>query len=174
MSQFELGVPVIATHRPAMPGDAKQLFELRRQSIVHLAPNGMSISGVEAWAASLTISGMETKIREMDILVAEIDGRVVGWGAVRGDRLEGLYAAPEFAGQGIGSELLSRLEELMRTRGIQSVQAEASSNAEGFYRRRGYEPLGPRVGDARQIVKRLACRILPATSVNVVFCQTFS
>jgi putative acetyltransferase len=150
---------MIAIHRPATPRDVQQLFELRRQSIVGLARNGMSVSGVDAWASNLTVAGMETKIREMEMLVAEIDGRIVGWGAVRGDKLEGLYTSPEFAGQGIGSELLGGLEELMRTRGIQSIHAEASSNAEDFYLHRGYEPLGPRLGDARQMMKRLNSRI---------------
>ena len=63
-------------------------------------------------------------------------------GAIRGDMLEGLYTAPEFAGQGIGAGLLDRLEELMRGRGFPSVRLEASSNARGFYLRRGYRANG--------------------------------
>jgi putative acetyltransferase len=54
-----------------------------------------------------------------------------------------LYAAPEFAGQGIGAGLLDMVEGLMRDRGIQAVQAEASSNAREFYLRRGYRANGP-------------------------------
>jgi putative acetyltransferase len=147
---------VIATHRLATPEDATRLFELRRKSIIALAPHGMSVSEAEIWARNPSVPGMELKIREMEILVAEINGQVVGWGAIRGDRLEGLYTDPGFAGRGIGTELLSKLEVVMRTRGIRTMRAEASSNAEGFYLRRGYEPLGPPVGAARQIIKRLA------------------
>ena len=139
-----------------MPEDAARLFELRRESIIALAPHGMSVSEAEIWARNLSVSGMELKIREMEILVAEINGQVVGWGAIRGDRLEGLYTDPDFAGRGIGTELLSKLEALMRTRGIRTIRAEASLNAEGFYLRRGYEPLGPPLGAARQIIKQLA------------------
>jgi putative acetyltransferase len=147
---------VIVTHRAATTADAPRLLELRRESILALAPHGMSNPEAEAWAANLTIGGMETKIREMDIWTAAIGGRVVGWGAVRGNRLEGLYTDPEFAGQGIGTELLGRLEHLMRTRGVQTVRADASANAEGFYLRRGYEPDGPlRGGGARPIRKTL-------------------
>ena len=116
----------------------------------------MSVSDIEIWARNLSVPGMALKIREMDILVAEVNGQVVGWGAIRADRLEGLYTDPDFAGRGIGTELLSKLEVLMRTRGIRTIRAEASSNAEGFYLRRGYEPLGPPLGAARQIIKRLA------------------
>jgi putative acetyltransferase len=115
----------------------------------------MSVSQAEIWAANLTVSGMELKIREMEIWVAELNGRMVGWGAIRGDRLEGLYIDPEFAGQGIGTELLTNLEELMRKRDIRTIRAEASSNAEGFYRRHGYEPAGPRVAGAQPLKKQL-------------------
>ena len=155
MFQFECGV-VIATHRPATPEDATRLFELRRKSIIAFAPSGMSVLEAEIWAANLTVPGMQLKIREMEIWVAEISGRMVAWGAIRGDRLEGLYTDPEFASQGIGSELLIKLEALMRARGIRRISADASSNAEGFYLRRGYEPTGPRRGEVRQITKLLA------------------
>jgi putative acetyltransferase len=147
---------VIATHRLAAPEDATRLFELRRESIIALAPHGMSVSDAEIWARNLSVPGMELKIREMEILVAEINGQVVGWGAIRGDRLEGLYTDPDFTGRGIGTELLNKLEVLMRTYGIRTIHAEASLNAEGFYLRRGYRPLGPPLGAARQIIKRLA------------------
>ena len=147
---------MIATHRLATPEDATRLFELRRESIIALAPHGMSVSEAEIWASNLSVPGMELKIREMEILVAEINGQVVGWGAIRGDRLEGLYTDPDFAGRGIGTELLNKLEVLMRTYGIRTIRAEASSNAEGFYLRRGYEPLGPPLGAGRQIIKRLS------------------
>jgi putative acetyltransferase len=49
------------------------------------------------------------------------------------------------------------LEALMRERGILAVRAEASSNAEAFYLRRGYEPIGPRTPEGAQpITKRLS------------------
>ena len=96
-----------------------------------------------AWASQLTLSGMERKLRELEVWVAELDGAVVGWGAIRGDRLEGLYVAAEFAGQGVGAGLLAMLEGLIREREFPSVHAEASINARGFYLRRGYRAAGP-------------------------------
>jgi putative acetyltransferase len=47
---------------------------------------------------------------------------VVGWGAIRGERVEGLYTDPEFAGRGIGTKLLGSLEGLMRGRGVPAVR----------------------------------------------------
>jgi putative acetyltransferase len=145
------------TLRPAQPADVRRLFEVRRRSILELAPKEMSAEQTEMWAADLTLVGMRRKIRELEIWIAELNGTAVGWGAIDGDRLEGLYTAPEFAGQGIGSQLLGLLERLMRERGVLIVHADASQNAEEFYRRRGYCATGDRTPEgARPIVKRLS------------------
>ena len=132
-----------AVHRLATLEDASRLFEVRRRSILELAPSGMSVADAEAWANQLTPAGMERKLRELEIWIAELDDAMAGWGAIRGDFLEGLYTAPEYAGQGVGAELLNRLEALMRGRGVDAVRAEASSNARAFYLRRGYRQIGP-------------------------------
>jgi len=132
-----------AFHRPATLDDAPRLFEVRRRSILELAPSGMPVADAEAWAKQLTPAGMERKVSEFEIWIAELDDVVAGWGAIRGDVLEQLYTAPEYAGQGIGAALLDRLEALMRGRGIDAIHAEASSNAKAFYLRRGYRETGP-------------------------------
>ena len=124
----------------------------------------MSVAEAETWAATLSVEGMKRKLRELEIWVAEVNGAVVGWGAIHGDRLEGLYTAPEFTGRGVGTGLLALLEALMRARGIATVMAEASANAEGFYRRRGYEPLGPRTPEGAQTM----IKQLPKNTVSIV------
>ena len=143
-----------ATHRPATLADADQLFDIRRRSITALATKKMPIAEAEAWASTLTAAGMEKKLRDLEIWVVEVGSAVVGWGAIRGDKLEGLYTDPVFAGRGIGTGLLRLLEGLMRERGIPSVRAEASSNAEEFYLRRGYEPTGARTPDGAQPISK--------------------
>ena len=132
-----------AVHRPATLEDAPRLFEVRRRSILELAPSGMPVAEAEAWAKKLTLAGMAQKLREFEIWVAELEDVVAGWGAIRGDVLEQLYTAPEYAGQGVGAALLDRLEALMRGRGIDAIHAEASSNAKAFYLKRGYRETGP-------------------------------
>jgi putative acetyltransferase len=134
-------------YRLAMRKDASRLYELRRRSILELAPPAMPTAEAQAWAERLTLSGMERKLGELEIWVAELDGTVAGWAAVRDDALEGLYTAPEFAGQGVGAGLLDRLEGLIRERKFPSVRLEASSNACGFYLRRGYRANGPQTPD---------------------------
>ena len=145
-----------AVYRRAMRKDASRLYDIRRRSILELAPPTMPAAEAQAWAARLTLSGMERKLRQLEVWIAELDGIVIGWGAIRGDTLEGLYVAAEFAGQGVGAGLLARLEGLIRDRRFPSVHAEASVNARGFYLRRGYSATGPQTPDgAWPIAKEL-------------------
>ena len=71
-----------AAHRLATFVDAPRLFEVRRRSILELAPSGMPIEDAEAWAKKLTRTGMERKLREFEIWIAERDdviARKLGW-----------------------------------------------------------------------------------------------
>jgi len=116
-NQREIGLEIKAmktVYRRATLDDTNRLFELRRQSIVKLAVKAMSIEEAARWADNLTVAGMERRICELKIWVAEIGERVVGWGSIRDDQLEGLYVDPEFTGRGIGTELLGPLEGLMQ------------------------------------------------------------
>src|SRR5437588_234677 len=59
--------------------------------------------------------------------------------------------------------LLARLEGLRIERGMQAVRAEASSNAQQFYLRRGYRVSGPRTtGGAGREPNEVAAEAYPA------------
>ena len=145
-----------AVHRLATPEDAPGLFEVRRKAILELAPPAMTDGEARMWAAKLTLAGMQQKLSQFEIWVAELNGVTAGWGGICGDTLEALYTAPEFAGRGVGATLLELLERRMRESGIDAVRAEASSNARAFYLRRGYLMSGPQTPNgAWPITKRL-------------------
>jgi putative acetyltransferase len=145
-----------ALYRLALRKDARRLHDIRRRSILGLAPPMMPAAEAHAWALKLKLAGMAQKLRELEVWVAELDGIVVGWGAIRDGVLEGLYVAPEFAGQGVGAGLLDMLEGLIRDRGFPSMRAEASVNARGFYLRRGYRGAGAQAANgAWPIAKEL-------------------
>ena len=144
-------------YRKATRSDTARLFELRRKSILELAPTGMSVAQSVSWAMQMTVEGMGKRIRETNVWVAEINDVIVGWVAIRGDYLDGLYTDPKFAKQGIGTGLLSLAEARMRNAGEEVIRLEASWNSEDFYLQRGYEPAGPRPPDgARPLVKRFS------------------
>jgi putative acetyltransferase len=109
--------------------DVPRLWELRRNSIIELAPDGMAIAQAEAWAATLTVAGMEQRFLETEIWIAETDGIIAGWIAMRDDYIDGLYTDPHYARQRIGTHLLCLAERLMSERAIQTIRLEAGLNA---------------------------------------------
>ncbi|WP_255167283.1 GNAT family N-acetyltransferase [Natrononativus amylolyticus] len=88
------------------------------------------------------------------LLVARLDGDVVGFasfsfehGALALDATRGvlsnLYVKPPYRDRGIGSALLSAVEDALAERGADVVALEAMATNEAarrFYRRAGYEP----------------------------------
>ncbi len=78
-----------------------------------------------------------------DHAVAERAGRVVGTGRLLPDGTIGrLAVAPSARGQGIGAEVLARLEDRARERGLPSVELHAQLHARGFYDKAGYASYG--------------------------------
>ena len=127
-----------------MLSDAEALYALRQGSILELAPSGMSLDQARAWAAKGDLESMVRRLQDTEVWVAEIDGVLVAWIGLRDDYLDALYVHPAHARRGIGTYLLEQVENLLRSRGVRAIRADASWNAEGFYLRHGYEPLGAR------------------------------
>ncbi|WP_328330365.1 GNAT family N-acetyltransferase [Kribbella sp. NBC_00382] len=92
-------------------------------------------------------------------LVASVDGRGVGCGAVQPTEdpyvgeLKRMYVAPAFRGRGIATAVLSGLEELAAGEGYRAIRlatGERQPEAIALYERRGYrstEPYGKYIND---------------------------
>ena len=71
-----------------------------------------------------------------EVVVAESEGQVVGFAALRAELLEHLYVHPRFQGRGIGSALLERAKELS-PQGFRLWVFQRNEEARRFYERRG-------------------------------------
>lgn len=80
-----------------------------------------------------------------DSVVAEIDGRVVGFVTVREDEVEQVYVAAETRGTGVANVLLQRAEELVAVRFEVAWLSVVVGNARArrFYERNGWRDMGP-------------------------------
>ena len=95
------------------------------------------------------------------LLVAEDQGRVIGFGSIEvsaGEHVRWLYVLPGRQKGGVGSALLNRLEQIGWEAGLKSIRLHAAPAAAGFYRRNGYEEVmeAARVGhdhDGVEMVK---------------------
>src|SRR4029077_15248729 len=72
-------------------------------------------------------------------LIATLRNAPVGFASLKGkDHIDMLYVHPGAAGQGVASALCEALERLAGSRGAKSLSVDASDNAEGFFKKRGY------------------------------------
>ena len=71
------------------------------------------------------------------VLVAELDGRAVGFAAVVGGELDGLFVEPELWGQGIGRMLVDAATDAARRKGL-ALTVVANPTARQFYERCGF------------------------------------
>jgi N-acetylglutamate synthase-like GNAT family acetyltransferase len=78
------------------------------------------------------------KKKDVNDIVAEVDGVIYGIGASINNRVWLLYVHPKWTGLGIGEKLLKRLERDIFKKGIKSITLESSLNAYKFYLRCGY------------------------------------
>jgi GNAT superfamily N-acetyltransferase len=71
-----------------------------------------------------------------EVVLAELDGSVVGFAARDGDLLDALFVLPNFQGRGIGSALLSAFGPVSRLWVLKGTEAQR------FYEARGWRPEG--------------------------------
>jgi GNAT superfamily N-acetyltransferase len=83
---------------------------------------------VDGWTRT-TPAGVAAAVRDGGMLVAALDGRTVGCGSLQS--LDGstadlglVSAAPDQWGSGVGREIVRSAEELMRSRGVATMQLD--------------------------------------------------
>ncbi|MDB5505846.1 MAG: GCN5-related N-acetyltransferase [Devosia sp.] len=83
------------------------------------------------------------------IIVAELDGRAIGWCSRARNRayVPFLFVAPEYQGHGVGTALLRRIESMLELGGATRVHLETPADnvrAVRFYEKQGYHILAMR------------------------------
>jgi putative acetyltransferase len=132
------------TVRPMRPHEGRMYLEIVASAIRGLAASHYSPDVIEGWAPSATDQDVNEIMMNADgeiRLMAELDGEVVGIGAlvVPRSELRACYVAPHAARRGCGSALLREIERLARDYGVTRLELAASLNAEPFYATHGYE-----------------------------------
>ena len=112
--------------RYAARNEWPEILTIKWQAIHELAAADYSADVLNAWGPPPTEKGSPQCLSDFDaklecdqiILVAEIDGRLVGLGELVPDKNEVLavYVHPDFARRGVGSAILRKLEQLARER----------------------------------------------------------
>jgi putative acetyltransferase len=126
--------------RPFLPADTPILAAIFVAAIQELTGDDYSEAQQEAWAAVAEDEATFGKrLAGQLTLIATLQNSPVGFVSLKGpDHIDLLYVHPGAAGQGIASMLCDALEKLAGARGAKILTADASDNAEPFFKKRGY------------------------------------
>jgi putative acetyltransferase len=132
------------TVRPLRADEGRMYLEIVTRAIRGLAATHYSPAEIDGWALPVTDEAVHEVMLNADNeirLVAELDGKPVGIGALVAERseLRACYVSPEAARRGCGSALVAEIERLAREMGLTRLALAASLNAEPFYAAHGYE-----------------------------------
>lgn len=133
------------TIRAATVGDAEAMIDLHHAAVHRSAVRFYAVHVLDGWSPMPDDVRYERRRNAVGggelLLVAEWTRKVVAFGSIVPDNAElrALYVHPDFQGRSIGRRLLSALEGLAISRGLDRLGLVASLNAEAFYSRSGYE-----------------------------------
>jgi GNAT superfamily N-acetyltransferase len=122
----------IVTLRLARPEEHAQLEELQRRASLELPEYRDQLM-----ANPDAIHLPPAQIANGQVIVAEIGGEIVGFAAVVGGELDGLFVEPDLWGGGIGRALINAATQAARQRGL-ALTVIANPSARGFYESCGF------------------------------------
>ena len=138
------------TLRLARPDEHEELEAIQRRAALELPEYRDQL-----FADPEAIYLPQGQIANGQVIVAEIDGELVGFAAVVGGELDGLFVEPELWGWGVGKALVDAAVHEARRRGL-ALKVIANPRARRFYQHCGFSVEGEvqtRFGPALRMTK---------------------
>ena len=132
----------MVTIRKARQEDDEEIWRTHTQAIRELCKTHYTPEEIAVWAGRLHPNSYQGVITSREFFVAEDQDRIVGFGqpCLMSGEVEAIYVHPDAARQGIGAQLLRKLEERAQENGVTALHLDASLNAVPFYTAAGYVP----------------------------------
>lgn len=128
--------------RPFDPADAEQVSRVIAVTMRESNSQHYSAKQLEPLIAYFS----PAKVRQLGVerlcLIAVDGDMVVGTAALDGDRLATFFVLPEYQARGIGTRLLTQLEDAAASAGLRVLLVDASVTGAAFYECRGYRRTG--------------------------------
>jgi GNAT superfamily N-acetyltransferase len=121
------------TIRKAEESDAAPIHELHLRSVRQLCSTVYSPEIIDGWLKNRTSRGYLPGIRRGEMYVAEIDGRIVGFGHAIPGQIAAIYVDPAYIRRGVGSQLMEHGLKMASAGGPSILKVESTLNARPFY-----------------------------------------
>lgn len=133
--------------RKARQPDLKRVAAMHAGSIARFCRDHYTPAQIDAWTSVLNPAIYESAITDKHFIVACDKDAILGLGIMdlAAREISAVYVAPEHAGQGVGSRILSELEETARQQALPQLTVFSTLNAQQFYLKNGYLAHGPAI-----------------------------
>jgi GNAT superfamily N-acetyltransferase len=124
--------------RPADENDALAISQVIISALRTSNAEDYSHAVIERIGKSFSPSAVAALIHERTVFVALEGERVIGTASLDGDVVRSVFVDPQSQGQGVGSKLMSAVEQKARDLGAANLLVPSSITAERFYQKLGY------------------------------------
>jgi putative acetyltransferase len=120
--------------------DTPAILHLCKETILSVNLKDYTMEQCEIWADSFSnIGKLEGRLGDSLVYVCELDGQLAGFGSLtEAMEIDFLYTHKNFQGKGVGTAILTELEDAARHRNDPELSTEASLTARGFFLSSGY------------------------------------
>ncbi len=126
--------------RTADEKDIPAIIELYQGTVRNVNSFDYTPEQTSVWASGAeNTERWKTAVNEQYFVIAEIDGSIAGFGSIAPDGyLDFLYVHKDHQREGIGTALLSEIEEKAIGQNNSQIYSHVSSTAKGLFDRMGY------------------------------------
>ncbi|HSI52155.1 MAG TPA: GNAT family N-acetyltransferase [Ideonella sp.] len=130
--------PPPASIRQAVFSDSRAIFDAHQDSVLNLCASAYTPLQMQTWFEGRTHEVHWPAIQAGQVLVAEREGRVLGFAGFVPGEVTLLFVRPEAAGSGLGGQLLRLAMTQAETGHDGPITVVATRNSQGFYERHGF------------------------------------
>src|SRR6185369_13302572 len=96
--------------------DVQSLLALFHDTVHSVNGPDYTTDQLNAWVSSPTagVDAWKDRFKNEKTLVAETDGKIVGFGGIVDNRISMLYVSKDFQSHGVGAAILKKLEKKLR------------------------------------------------------------
>jgi GNAT superfamily N-acetyltransferase len=131
-------LPAIITIRAAVLEDSQAIFDAHQDSVLQLCTGSYTPAQLDTWFEGRTHDVHHPAIRAGQVLVAECEGRVLGFAGFVPGEVTLLFVRAGAAGSGLGSRLFALAIERARVGHEGPLTVVATANSRRFYEKHGF------------------------------------
>lgn len=126
--------------RPATENDIARIVQLFTESVHGIASGSYNQQQLDAWAPRPPVMKQwQSRLSGLTTLLADDGSNLAGFVSFTTyGHIEHLFTSPEFARQGIATQLFAAARDALRERSIDRLTTEASLEAWPFFERQGF------------------------------------